>query len=90
MPPNDELTMLAQGQRSGGPHSDTGWVNTIGVPASAVPAGFYDDGLPFGLEFSTKRWRDGDLLGWVYAYEQATRLRRPPVLVESGARGSAR
>jgi amidase len=89
MPPNDELTMLAQGQRSGGPHSDTGWVNPIGVPAIAVPAGFYDDGLPFGVEFSTKRWRDGDLLGWVYAYEQATKLRRPPVLIESGTRRPA-
>ncbi len=81
MPPNDELAGLAEGQRSGGPHSDTGWVNQIGVPAISMPAGFYDNGLPFGLEFSAKRWRDGDLLGWVYAYEQATKLRRPPVLV---------
>jgi len=38
--------------------------------------------LPFSLEFSTKRWHDGDLLGWVYAYEQQTHARKPPVLVE--------
>ncbi|MEO6877188.1 MAG: amidase, partial [Gemmatimonadaceae bacterium] len=81
MPPNDELAGLADGQRSSGPHSNTGWVNQIGVPAISMPAGFYDNGLPFGLEFSAKRWRDGDLLGWVYAYEQATHLRKPPVLV---------
>jgi aspartyl-tRNA(Asn)/glutamyl-tRNA(Gln) amidotransferase subunit A len=58
-------------------------VNQIGVPAVAVPAGFYDTGLPFGLEFSARRWRDGDLIGWVFAYEQATKLRKPPKLVEA-------
>ena len=80
MPPNDEIALLAQGQRSSGPHSRTGWVNQLGVPAVVVPAGFYENGLPFGLELSTRRWRDGDLLGWSFAYEQATKLRRPPAL----------
>jgi aspartyl-tRNA(Asn)/glutamyl-tRNA(Gln) amidotransferase subunit A len=88
MPPPDE-TMPQNGQLSGGPHSNTGWVNSIGVPAIVVPAGFYDDGLPFGLEISTRTWHDGDLLGYAYAYEQATHLRKPPVLVESGLLPSA-
>ena len=83
MPPNDEFIGLPDGIRSSGPHSNTGWVNVIGVPAVAVPAGFYDNGLPFGLELSAPRWRDGDLLGWAYAFEQATKTRKPPVLVES-------
>jgi Asp-tRNA(Asn)/Glu-tRNA(Gln) amidotransferase A subunit family amidase len=83
MPPPDE-TMAQDGVLSTGPHSETGWVNMIGVPAIVVPAGFYTSGLPFGLEFSARRWRDGDLLGWAYAFEQATHLRRPPVLVEKG------
>lgn len=83
MPPPDE-TMAQNGVLSTGPHSDTGWVNMIGVPAVVVPAGFYNSGLPFGLEISTRRWKDGDLLGWAYAFEQATHLRRPPVLVEKG------
>ena len=83
MPPPDE-TMPQDGVLSTGPHSDTGWVNMIGVPAVVVPAGFYSSGLPFGLEISTRRWRDGDLLGWAYAYEQATHFRRPPVLVTKG------
>jgi amidase len=83
MPPPDE-TMPQDGKLSEGPHSDTGWVNMIGVPAVVVPGGFYPSGLPFGLELSARPWKDGDLLGWAYAYEQATRHRRPPVLVEKG------
>jgi amidase len=82
--------MPQDGGLSEGPHSDTGWVNMIGVPAVVVPGGFYPSGLPFGLEVSTRPWRDGDLLGYAYAYEQATRHRRPPVLVESGLLPDAR
>jgi amidase len=89
MPPPDE-TMPQDGRISEGPHSDTGWVNMIGVPAVVVPGGFYPDGLPFGLELSARLWRDGDLLSWAYAYEQATRHRRPPVLVEKGLLPNAR
>jgi Asp-tRNA(Asn)/Glu-tRNA(Gln) amidotransferase A subunit family amidase len=89
MPPPDE-TMPQDGEISAGPHSDTSWVNIIGVPAVVVPGGFYPNGLPFGLELSTRPWKDGDLLGWAYAYEQATRHRRPPVLVEKGLLPDAR
>jgi Asp-tRNA(Asn)/Glu-tRNA(Gln) amidotransferase A subunit family amidase len=77
MPPNDETI---PGRRSEGPHTRTGWVNTIGVPAVVVPAGFYSDGLPFGIEFSGRQWKDGDLLGFAYSYEQATQYRKPPTL----------
>ena len=83
MPPPDE-TMPQDGALSGGPHSDTGWVNMIGVPAVVVPAGFYANGLPFGLEIAARPWHDGDLLGWAYAFEQATHWRKPPVLVDKG------
>jgi len=83
MPPPDE-TMPQDGGLSGGPHSNTGWVNKIGVPAAVVVGGFYPNGLPFGLELSARQWKDGDLLGWAYAYEQVTKFRKPPVLVEKG------
>jgi Asp-tRNA(Asn)/Glu-tRNA(Gln) amidotransferase A subunit family amidase len=83
MPPPDE-TMPQDGRLSEGPHSATGWVNMIGIPAVVVPGGFYASGLPFGLELSARLWKDGDLLGWAYAYEQATHHRKPPVLVEKG------
>ena len=89
MPPPDE-TMPQDGRLSEGPHSDTSWVNMIGVPAVVVPGGFYPDGLPFGLELSARPWRDGDLLGWAFAYEQVTKHRRPPVLVEKGLLRDAR
>jgi amidase len=83
MPPPDE-TMPQDGGISSGPHSATSWVNMIGVPAVVVVGGQYPGGLPFGLEFSARPWKDGDLLGFAYAWEQATRHRHPPVLVEQG------
>ena len=83
MPPPDE-TMPQDGRLSGGPHSDTDWVNKLGVPAISFPAGFYADGLPFGIEISARKWRDGDLIGWAYDYELHTHHRRPPVLVDRG------
>jgi amidase len=83
MPPPDE-TMPQNGHLSDGPHSATSWVNMIGVPAVVVVGGFYAGGLPFGLEFSARPWSDGELLGYAYAWEQATHHRHPPVLVENG------
>jgi len=89
MPPVDE-TMAQDGRLSEGPHSATSWVNMLGVPAVVVVGGFYDSGLPFGMEFSGRPFRDGDLLGYAYAWEQATHHRHPPVLVEKGLLPDAR
>jgi amidase len=83
MPPVDE-TMAQNDRLSEGPHSDTSWVNMLGVPAVVVVGGYYPSGLPFGLEISGKPWHDGELLGYAYGYEQATHHRHPPVLVEQG------
>jgi len=89
MPPVDE-TMPQYGQVTDGPHSATSWVNMLGVPAVVVAGGFYDSGLPFGMEFSGRPFRDGDLLGIAYAWEQATHHRHPPVLVDKGLLPDAR
>ena len=83
MPPPDE-TMPQDGHLGDGPHSATAWVNMLGVPAISIPAGFYDSGLPFGIEISTRKWHDGDLIAWAYDYELKTHHRKPPVLVDSG------
>jgi amidase len=89
MPPVDE-TMPQDGRVSEGPHSATSWVNMLGVPAVVVVGGFYASGLPFGLEFSGRPFRDGELLGYAYAWEQATHHRQPPALVEQGLLPNAR
>ncbi len=83
MPPPDE-TMPQDGALSGGPHSNTSWVNMIGVPAIVVPAGFYASGLPFGLEFAARPWADGELLAVANAWERIGSWRKPPVLVPTG------
>jgi Asp-tRNA(Asn)/Glu-tRNA(Gln) amidotransferase A subunit family amidase len=89
MPPVDE-TMPQDGKVSEGPHSASSWVNMLGVPAVVVVGGFYDSGLPFGLEISGRPFRDGDVLGYAYAWEQATHHRHPPVLVDKGLLPAAR
>lgn len=83
MPPVDE-TLAQDGRLSEGPHSATSWVNMLGVPCVVVVGGFYPGGLPFGMEISGRPWKDGDLLGFAYGWEQATHHRHPPVLVERG------
>ncbi len=48
-----------------------------GYPSITVPAG-YAFGLPVGLTFIGRAWSEGALIRLAYAFEQATRLRRPP------------
>jgi amidase len=50
----------------------------IGFPALTVPAGFTTDGLPVGLELLGRPFTEEVLLGYGYAFEQATHHRRPP------------
>jgi amidase len=88
-PPVDE-TMAQEGRVSEGPHSATSWVNMLGVPAVVVVGGFYDSGLPFGMEIAARPFKDGDLLGFAYAWEQGTHHRHPPALVDKGLLPDAR
>lgn len=48
-----------------------------GYPHITVPAGFYR-GLPVGISFVGRAWSEPTLIRLAYAYEQATRHRRPP------------
>ncbi|MEO8549792.1 MAG: amidase [Kofleriaceae bacterium] len=48
-----------------------------GYPHVTVPAGAYH-GLPVGLSFLGTAFTEPKLLGYAYAYEQATKHRRPP------------
>ena len=56
-----------------------------GLPAISMPAGFTDDGLPVGLELMSRPWTEQALLAMAYAFEQATRHRRPPRLSDTPA-----
>ena len=61
----------------GGIPGMTGIAATAGYPHVTVPMG-YVMGLPVGLSFVGRAWSEATLLRLAYAYEQATRLRRPP------------
>ncbi len=50
-----------------------------GYPHLTVPMGQVD-GLPVGLSFLGPAWSESTLLGYGYAYEQATHARKPPSL----------
>jgi amidase len=48
-----------------------------GYPHVTVPAGFFR-GLPIGISFFGKAWSEPTLIKLAYAYEQATKRRKPP------------
>ena len=48
-----------------------------GYPHITVPAG-YVHGLPVGLSFFAGAWSEPKLITYAYAFEQATRARKPP------------
>jgi amidase len=55
-----------------------------GFPAIDIPAGFSAPtdtaslGVPIGMDLLGRPWSEPKLLGLAYAFEQATKLRRPP------------
>ncbi len=55
----------------------SGPVAIAGYPAVTVPMGFVY-GMPVGISFSGRAWSEPTLLRVAYAFEQATRHRRPP------------
>ncbi|TFW30916.1 amidase [Massilia horti] len=69
------LTDYINGDHYGGSFSTPAAV--AGYPHITVPAG-YTRGLPVGLSFVGGAWSEATLIAMAYAYEQATRHRRPP------------
>ena len=51
--------------------------SVAGYPHITVPMG-YVRGLPVGISFLGRAWSEPTLIRLAYAYEQATRHRRPP------------
>jgi amidase len=52
--------------------------STLQWPALSVPSGYLGQGLPVGLQILGRAWDDAKIIGYAYAYEQATHYRRPP------------
>ena len=67
MPPPDD-TMPQDGKLCGGPAFRHRLGQHAGRAGGGGVGGFYAGGLPYGLEFSGRPWRDGDLLGLAYGY----------------------
>jgi amidase len=57
-----------------------------GYPHITVPAGFAR-GLPVGLSFIGRAWSEPTLIKLAYAYEQATKHRRPPTFAPTADLG---
>ena len=55
--------------------------SSVGFPCIVVPMGIGTQGLPMALAFFGKPYDEGPLLGYAYAYEQASRKRVPPPLL---------
>jgi amidase len=80
------LTDLVNGDRDTGGFSSPAAV--AGYPHITVPGGTVN-GLPVGFSFFGRVYSDARLLKFAYAYEQATRHRRPPAYRKTAATGTA-
>jgi amidase len=55
----------------------TSYAAVAGYPHITVPAG-YIFGLPVGISFFAKAWQEPTLIKLAYAFEQVTKVRKPP------------
>jgi amidase len=53
-----------------------------GYPSISVPAGYQSaNRRPFSISFLGQAWSEPTLIGYAHDYEQATKLRRPPTVI---------
>jgi len=67
------------GDRNVTPAGATTWIASgLHWPAAVVPMGYTHEDLPSGLQIVAAPWSEPALIEIAYAYEQASRHRRPP------------
>ena len=59
-----------------------GMAAVAGTPSITVPSGD-SHGLPLGVTFMGRAYREGELIGFAYALEQSMKARKPPSFAES-------
>jgi amidase len=82
---NTQLVAIPRPAPNDGPTAPSGTLTLVASslqwPALSVPSGYVDEGLPQGLQILGRPWDDAKIIGYAYAYEQATHYRRPPPTV---------
>jgi amidase len=72
------LTDLVNGDSSAANAEAPSTITSVaGYPHITVPAGYFR-GLPLGVSFFGRAWSEPTLIKLAYAYEQATKHRKPP------------
>jgi amidase len=72
------LIDLVNGDSSGANAEAPSTITSVaGYPHITVPAGYFR-GLPVGVSFFGRAWSEATLIKLAYAYEQATKHRKPP------------
>jgi amidase len=72
------VTDLENGDDFTGFVSASGPAAVAGYPDLTVPAGYAEGVLPIGISFFAGAFAEPELIGMGYAFEHATRVRRPP------------
>ena len=82
---NTQITAEPKPAPNGGPTRLSSSLTFVGSmlqwPALSVPSGYAGEGLPIGLQIVGRAWDEAKVIAYAYAYEQATRYRRPPASV---------
>jgi amidase len=54
-----------------------------GLPSIAVPAGYDEQDVPFGISFGVIKGYEARLIEIAYAFEQASKVRKPPTFKDA-------